>query len=80
MKAKRETVGDLTHAEETTTGEQSERGLKMLALRIGVRRPQAKEGWEPPAGGRDQERICPQSLWRECDPHVGLLASRTVRQ
>lgn len=58
----------------------AERGLRMLALKIGVPRPQAKEGWQPPAAGGGKERNFPQSLWKEYDPDFGLLTSRTVRE
>ena len=38
-----------------------QRDLKMLNLKNGVMRPQAKECQQPPEAGRNKEQICPRA-------------------
>lgn len=53
--------GDFTmiHTGKEASKDGTEEGVKMLALKVGVTWPQAKEHWQPPEAGRGRERSLP---------------------
>lgn len=61
----------MTHTGERPHEDRGVRNMKMLALNIGVMRPQAKEHWQPPDAVRGQNGY-PQSLegGEEGCPHL----------